>query len=389
MKHGSITGSVKQVEATGNWRARYRDASGKAHSRTFKLKGHAQNWLRDELNVMHSGAPVVKDATTLDAYVTKWTKRVALDIRTTTAQTYGTYYRVHIKPTLGSVEFRHLDSEAVRDWFDKLRTTKRHGNEDSPALSRATCAKAYKLLKRICSDAVEDGYMATNPCRIKGASAEPDYRLSYEEPPDADEVRALAAAVPADYRAMVLLAGFGGLRWGEAAGLQRRHIDVQAGTVRIEQQIVRGERGEPTVGVPKTDAGRRTVHLHGEVVAALRTHLADHCGQGPSAYLFTTERGALLRANNFRRNIWLPATEKVGKPDRRFHDLRHAAATFAAATGATTKDLMARMGHRSQVAAIRYQHATQAQQSAIAAALDEMLAPKDNGGKVVPLRQAQ
>ncbi|HWJ62109.1 MAG TPA: site-specific integrase, partial [Acidimicrobiales bacterium] len=297
MKQGSINGSVVKVKATGNWRARYRSASGKVTSKTFKLKGHAENWLRDELNAMHSGAPVLKDATTLDAYVTKWTKRVALDIRGTTAQTYATYYRVHIKPTLGSVEFRHLDSEAVRDWYDTLRTTKRHGKKDSPALSRATCAKTYKLLKRICADAVDDGYMATNPCRIKGASAEPDYRLSYEEPPDAEEVRALAAAVPAEFQAMVLLAGFGGLRWGEAAGLQRRHIDVQAGTVRIEQQIVRGERGEPTVGVPKTDAGRRTVHLHGEVVAALRLHLADYCGRGPNAYLFTTERGALLRAN--------------------------------------------------------------------------------------------
>jgi integrase len=384
----SINGSVIKVKATGNWRARYRDKRGKTHSQTFKLKGHADAWLRDELAAMHSDAPVVQDHVTLDTYVAKWLKRVALDVRPTTFDTYSTYYRVHIKPALGKTELRDLTSEDVRDWFDTLRTTKRHGKKDSPALSRATCAKTYKLLKRICSDAVDDGYLLANPCRIKGGSVEPDYRLSYEEPPDADEVRALAAAVPEDYRAMVLLAGFGGLRWGECAGLQRRHVDLTAGTVRIEQQITRGAKGEPTVSPPKTDAGRRTVHLHGEVTAALRLHLAEHCGRGPNAYLFTTERGALLRANNFRRNVWLPATEKVGKPDRRFHDLRHAAATFAALTGATTKDLMARMGHKSQVAAMRYQHATQAQQEAIASALDELLAPEPDG-TVIPLRKAK
>ena len=388
MSKGSINGSVVKVKATGNWRARYRNSRGKVTSKTFKLKGHADAWLRDELNAMHSGAPVVNDHVPLDTYVTKWLKRVKLDVRPTTYETYATYYRVHIKPTLGTVQFCDLTSEAIRDWYDALRTTHRHGNEKSPALSRATCAKTYKLLKRICSDAVDDGYLLSNPCRIKGASVEPDYRLSYEEPPDADEVRALAAAVPDEYRAMVLLAGFGGLRWGECAGLQRRHVDLTAGTVRIEQQIVRGPKGEPTVGVPKTDAGRRTVYLHGEVVAALRVHLADHCGRGPNAYLFTTERGALLRANNFRRTVWLPATEKVGKPDRRFHDLRHAAATLAAMTGASTKDLMARMGHRSQVAAMRYQHATQARQEAIASALDDLLAPEPDA-KVVPLRKAQ
>ena len=155
----SINGSVIKVKATGNWRARYRDKRGKTHSQTFKLKGHADAWLRDELAAMHSDAPVVQDHITLDTYVTKWLKRVALDVRPTTFDTYSTYYRVHIKPTLGKTEFRDLTSEDVRDWFDTLRTTKRHGKKDSPALSRATCAKTYKLLKRICSDAVDDGYL--------------------------------------------------------------------------------------------------------------------------------------------------------------------------------------------------------------------------------------
>src|SRR5205823_4312273 len=103
-----------------------------------------------------------------------------------------------------------------------------------------------------------------NPCRIKDAAKEKVPDRLYKEPPNVDEVRALAAAVPARYRAMVLLAGLGGLRWGELAGLQRKHIDLATPTVRIEQQLsdVNGKRAITT---PKTDAGYRTVHLHTEL----------------------------------------------------------------------------------------------------------------------------
>ncbi len=124
----------------------------------------------------------------------------------------------------------------------------------------------------------------------------------------------------------------------------------------------------------------------GEVVTALTAHLNAFVGSSGTAYLFTGTRGAWLRANNFRRRIWIPATETVGCPGVRFHDLRHAAGTLAATTGASTKDLMARMGHASQAAAIRYQHATQAQQQAIATRLDALLTEGEN---VVPIKRAE
>jgi Phage integrase family len=54
----------------------------------------------------------------------------------------------------------------------------------------------------------------------------------------------------------------------------------------------------------------------------------------------------------------------------RFHDLRHTAATLAAAAGATTRELMERMGHTSPAVALRYQHVMADRQGAIAAALD-------------------
>ena len=54
------------------------------------------------------------------------------------------------------------------------------------------------------------------------------------------------------------------------------------------------------------------------------------------------------------------------------HDLRHTAATLAAAAGATTKELMERMGHTAPAAALRYQHVMADRQAQLASALDDL-----------------
>jgi integrase len=69
----------------------------------------------------------------------------------------------------------------------------------------------------------------------------------------------------------------------------------------------------------------------------------------------------------------LRATRTVGAHQLRFHDLRHTGNTIAAATGASTKELMARMGHSSALAALIYQHATRQRDAAIADAIGAMI----------------
>jgi integrase len=63
----------------------------------------------------------------------------------------------------------------------------------------------------------------------------------------------------------------------------------------------------------------------------------------------------------------------VGLEGFHFHDLRHTGNTLAAATGASTKELMARMGHASPRAALIYQHATKDRDAAIASALSKVI----------------
>jgi integrase len=108
--------------------------------------------------------------------------------------------------------------------------TARSGPDGTPV----TAAKAYRLLKSIMATAVDDGLIRRNPCRIKGASVEksPDRPLL-----TVSQVYALADAVDRRYRALILLACFCGLRWGELAGLQRADIHCNPRTVRVSRQL--------------------------------------------------------------------------------------------------------------------------------------------------------
>lgn len=390
-------GSYTLADGTKRYRVVFRVGRKVQSKAGFRTKGAAKAWLRHTLVNVDKGEHIVasKARALFGDYAERWleTAKDNPAIRQNTWDAYEYQYRVHIKPTFGEMEFRHMDTEAVRTWHTKLKATPKHvakkAEKDAEAkpkalLSASTVSKVYRLFRRLCAEAVEDGYLRHNPCRIKKAGVEPNYVHAYEEPSSPAQVRALAAAVPERYRAMVVLAGFGGLRWGELCGLQRRHINLTDGSVRVEQQVVYAN-GAMSIGPPKTEAGVRTVYVPGEAVSALRVHMSAFTGGKPTAHVFTGDRGAWLRASNFRRRQWIPATEAVGCPGVRFHDLRHAAATLAATTGASTKDLMARMGQASQAAAIRYQHATKAQQQAIATRLDALLTEGDN---VVPIRRA-
>ena len=130
--------------------------------------------------------------------------------------------------------------------------------------------------------------------------------------------------------------------------------------------------GKIIVSPPKTEAGRRVVTLPRIVVEALAEHLEEYAESGPGGLVFTTPKGAYLLRSPFNRFVWRPAVQLVGPDGLRVHDLRHTAATLAAAAGATTKELMERMGHASPTVALRYQHVMADRQAALALALDDL-----------------
>jgi integrase len=104
-------------------------------------------------------------------------------------------------------------------------------------------------------------------------------------------------------------------------------------------------------------------------------HLAEFPPSDPEDLIFKGPMGAALRRNNFHRSVrWAERVAEAGLPDGfRFHDLRHTGNTLAASSGASTRELMHRMGHASMRAALIYQHATSKRDREIAAAIDERI----------------
>jgi integrase len=196
----------------------------------------------------------------------------------------------------------------------------------------STRAKAYRLLSRILGTAIESGYLTRNPCTIRGAASEPAPEMRFAT---VAEVAALADAIPPRFRALVLVAAYTGLRWGELAGLRVGRVDLLHRRITVAEQLLE-VRGRLAFGPPKTGAGQRTVTLPTVAAEALAEHLSTYAEVGPEGLVFPAARGGPIRRSNFTRRVWIPATRAAGVEGLRFHDLRHTAATLAIAAGAST-----------------------------------------------------
>ena len=233
-------------------------------------------------------------------------------------------------------------------------------------LAPNSVAKAYRLLARVMAVAVRGRYIGHTPCMERGAGTDevPEMRFA-----TAEQVDAIAAHVPERDRALIYVAAYSSLRLGELTGLRRCDVNPLHKTVTVARQITE-VRGQLHVGPPKTASSKRTVRLPDLVATMLDDHLQRYSEPGPEGLVFPAAEGGPMRRTNFRRRVWIPATEAAGVPGLRFHDLRHTGATLAAASGAPLKALMQRMGHSTVAAALRYQHVVDGQQDAIADYLD-------------------
>jgi integrase len=355
----------KRTTAGGDhrWDVRTR-IGGRVVTRSFRTKreatAHAATIETDKLRGV--AIDPRRSRITVQDYGKRWLAG-RHDLAPTTAALYRYLFASHIVPELGPTELGSLTVTQVRAWHRSLKA--RHPS---------TAAKAYRLLSTMMKAAVNDDRLARSPCRVKGAATE-----AAPERPVASiaEVQALADAMDEDQRIAVILAAWCQLRLGEVLGLRRDDVDLLHGTVRIESTKVTPMGGKVVTKAPKTAAGRRAVAIPPNITDELADHMDRYVGRG---------RDALLLAGGtvpFRK-AWNQARRAVGV-DYRFHDLRHSGLTWAAATGATTAELMHRAGHASPDAAMRYQHATEDRDRALAAALAAYVPPAE----VVTLENAR
>jgi integrase len=186
------------------------------------------------------------------------------------------------------------------------------------------------------------------------------------------QVWALADAIPPRYRALVVTAAFAGLRFAELAALKRSGIDLDSAVITVDESLVQRDNGDLRDGSTKSQAGDRSFSIPTALVPELAAHLDQYVGAEPDSRVFVGEKGGLLRRSNWH-TTWEKARTQVGLPGFRLHDLRHTCNALTAATGASTRELMHRMGHASPGAALRYQHATRDRDVVIARALNEII----------------
>lgn len=367
-------GQVTKMRS-GRYQARYIGPDGALHTagKTFDATIDAEGWLVAERKLITGDtwtAPKHRGQygklRTLGPWAEDWL--TARTLKPRTRSHYRSLLDRLILPTFATVPVKAITPDAVRSWHTRIG--------DATPTQRA---HAYSLLRSILADAVADGLLPSNPCHIRGAGN--SKRVHKIKPATLPELAALVAAMPERLRTMVLLASWCGMRFGELAELRRSDLDLKAGTIHVRRGVVRAA-GEVVIGKPKSDAGIRDVAIPPHLLPVIREHLAANVN-GRAGLLFPAADGAshlqpstLYGQAPSKRHPagwgFYGARAAAGRPDLRFHDLRHTGAVLAASTGASLAELMSRLGHSTAGAALRYQHASRDGDKIIAGKLSEL-----------------
>ena len=330
---------------------------------------------------------------TVAAYIARWIDQHP-SAKESTRELYRGLLAACIEPSLGRMPLPSVTPDMVRQWHhelgrqladdaegerQRLAATGRTPSRSTVRDGSARQAQAYRLLRAAMRTAYQDGLIVDQPCRLEGAgrprmtAARAEHRVA-DRILTPQQIADVAAAMPSRYRALVLAGAWSGLRQGELLALRRRDLDLAAtpAILHVRRRIRRTDAGEYEVDSPKSGASIRSVAIPGPLTEALRAHLAEFVPAGQDALLFTTVNGTTPARSNlsatFRR-----ALAHSGAPEVRFHDLRHTAQVLAAESGATTAELMARMGHSTSAAAEIYMHARSERDAEIADRLGRVM----------------
>ena len=172
-------------------------------------------------------------------------------------------------------------------------------------------------------------------------------------------------ALPEKYQLLVLLATWCAMRFGELAELRRSDIDMTTGVIRVRRAVTR-LGGETMVGTPKSNAGVRDIVIPPHLLPIVAEHLRAHA-PGHDDLLFPAANGSHLSPSTLQKPYGR-ARAAAGRPDLRFHDLRHTGLTWASRFG-TVREIQDRGGHSTSAAAMRYQHTARDRDREIAESL--------------------
>ncbi len=352
-------GAVRRLPS-GRYQASFIGPDGVRHGapHTFTAKIDADGWLSHQRVAVESDrweTPKPRSRPlSLAVYAEDWL--AGRDLKPNTRLHYRWALDLHILPVLGDALITGITPAMVRSWHADLHT--------GPT-AKAHC---YALLKSILATAVEEGLVSTTPCKIKGASKV--VRSRDIRPATLAELHTLTDGMPERLQLLVPLAAWCALRFGEITELRRKDLDLRAGVLHIRRGVTR-PGGHVTVDTPKTQASVRDVHIPPHILPAIRQHFRKHAQTGADGLLFYGGNGGHLAHASLLYHFQRASTA-AGRPDLTPHALRHTGAVFAAQSGATLAELMARLGHTTPEMAMRYQHASAGRDKILAQQLSQL-----------------
>lgn len=368
-------GSITQL-ANGKFRAsiqlppRPGEKRGRRASRICKSRAEAVIACRELLNKHATGIDAVEsDLTMADWLASRHESYAASGVTRGTIETHLRATESHLAPHLGAVKVAGLTAQHIEGLLKAWNTPAGSGL----ALGRRSQEIAFRVLRKAVEDARAAGILAGDPLAIVKA---PRSKRTKVDPFTAEEMtRILSAAIGGELEALWVLLFGCGLRFGEAAALSPRAVDLPAKQIRIERTGRYRGRGID-LKEPKTERSRRTISLPDRVVSALTLHQANalKAGRLGADFVFLNRAGRMLDINNIRARAWKQLLRKAGVAYRSLHQTRHTYATLTLMAGVPVPVVSAILGHSSPSTTLDlYSHYLPAYQSVATEAVDQLL----------------
>ncbi len=298
----------------------------------FATKAAAELWERDTAVDMARGTYRDPDAGAVlfGTWVDRWTATREVG-KESSGISEKSIVETHLRPAFGKARLDDIGPTAVRTLVSRLTT------ERAPKTVRNVHAVLYSIFDL----ALAEGLVTRNPC--KGTPLPANRRKKARAFLTEQQVEQIIAETPERFRPFVILLATTGMRWGEAAGLKVRWVDLLNRTLRVEEQHPAGRENPQT---PKSEAGVRRIDLPARAVDVLLPLVA---GKGPDELVFVGRDGARYHHANINTRVWVPVMERLGLDDPRpsMHDLRHSHAAILIAAGVPLSAIKERLGHES------------------------------------------
>ncbi len=320
--------SIKKTKR--GYQVDWRDVNDQRHRKTLSNKKDAESFERDMIREREQGVIPHKGKDTLGGFIKEWEDATYPTLRQNTVTGYKSSVARHILPWFNDVQLKRIDQRAVQEWANHLTTEKK--------LSARTVQYQVGILVQIVGLAAK--YGMTKPIsRGRGGIRMPKQQPRRVTPPTVDQVLRLSHVIDPRYSALILVAGFCGLRQSEVFGLHPSAVDLERHTLHVYRTVEHS--GGRVIETTKNNKDRY-VTLPDHVEAALEAHLAEYPNQD---FVFHRE-GKHLDSSHFHRDVWKPAKAAAGLGrDIHFHDLRHSAASIMAAAGWTPNRVQRELGH--------------------------------------------